>query len=438
MKISVFGLGYVGCITAACFAAEGHDVIGVDVNALKVDAINAGRSPLIEAGLTEKIAEGVSTKRLSATLDSEKGVLGSDISFVCVGTPSSKNGSLDTGFLETVSREIGEALSKKEGRHLIVNRSTSLPGTLKKLGQIVQDASGRVKGLDFVMVSNPEFLREGAAIDDFYEPSYTVIGMDEGVDNWAGSVLKELYGFVSAPMVFLSVEEAELIKYANNYFHALKITFANEIGRIAKQVGVDARNILNLVVEDTKLNLSPYYMKPGFAFGGSCLPKDLRALSHFARTRDTFVPVVDAVMGSNDAHITHSFDLITGNGRSRVGIVGLTFKEKTDDLRESATVRLAERLIGKGYPIRIYDPNVFDKKLIGSNRQFILEQLPHFFELLTENIGELIECSEIIVITQRIKMRDDVLAMLGGKHVVDVIGLDDVRNHCGHYEGICW
>ena len=438
MKISVFGLGYVGCITAACFASEGHDVIGVDINSGKVDDINAGNSPLVEKGLTERISEAVSQNRLRATLSAEDAILQTDVSFLCVGTPSRRNGSVDTCFLESVSKEIGEGLKKKDGRHVIVNRSTSPPGTLNMLGEIIQNVSGKRQGQDFFLVSNPEFLREGTAIADFYEPPYTVIGMDHEVNGWAGDVMKDIYGFISAPVVFLSVEEAELIKYANNYFHALKITYANEIGRISKQVGVDARKIMDLVVEDKKLNLSPYYMKPGFAFGGSCLPKDLRALSHFTKINDTAVPLVDAIIKSNDDHIDHAFELITGNGRSRVGFIGLSFKPDTDDLRESPAVRLAERLIGKGYPLKIYDPNVYNRNLIGSNREFILQQLPHFFDLLTEDLSNLIKQSEIVVVTQRIEISADMLGLMKDKYVVDLVGWDELKGYCGKYEGICW
>ena len=434
----MFGLGYVGCITAACLAGEGHDVIGVDINAGKVDEINAGNSPLAEKGLSKKIMEAVARNKLRATINADEAILQSDISFLCVGTPSRRNGSVDICFLESVSREIGEALKKKDGRHIIVNRSTSPPGTLNMLGEIIQNVSGKCMGQDFFVGNNPEFLREGTAIADFYDPPYTVIGIEHGVDGWPTDVLKDIYGFISAPVVFLSVEEAELIKYANNYFHALKITFANEIGRISKQVGVDARKIMELVVEDKKLNLSPYYMKPGFAFGGSCLPKDLRALSHFTKINDTAVPLVDAVIKSNDDHIDHAFELITENGRSSIGFIGLSFKPDTDDLRESPAVRLAEKLIGKGYPMRIYDPNVYDRNLIGSNREFILQQLPHFFDLLTEDLSELIRQSEIVVVTQRIEISADVLGLLSNKYVVDVVGWDELRGYCGKYEGICW
>jgi GDP-mannose 6-dehydrogenase len=438
MKISVFGLGYVGCITAACFAGEGHDVIGVDVNPDKVGDINAGKSPLVEKGLLEKIGEGVSKKKLRATVNAEEAVLQSDVSFLCVGTPSRKNGSLDTRFLENVSEEIGKALRNKDDKHLIVNRSTCLPGTLKRLEEIVGGTSGKSGGQGFFMAANPEFLREGTAIADFYDPPYTVIGIEDGVDECAIAALRNIYDFLSAPLFCLKVEEAEMMKYANNYFHALKITFANEIGRISKNVGVDSRKIMELVVADKKLNLSHYYMKPGFAFGGSCLPKDLRALSYFTTVHDTMTPLVKGVIESNDEHIDHAFELITEKGRSRVGFIGLSFKPDTDDLRESPAVRLAERLIGKGYPLKIYDPNVYDKNLIGSNREFILQQLPHFFDLLTENVTDLIKHSEIVVITQKIEVDAEVLGLLDGKYVVDVVGWDEIGKCCGEYSGICW
>jgi len=318
---------------------------------------------------------------------------------------------------------------------LIVNRSTSLPGTSIQLGKIIEVTSGKLMGRDFQLAANPEFLREGSAIKDFYDPPYTVVGC---VNESSVRILKEIYSFLNAPFFVMPVEEAELIKYANNAFHGLKIAFANEIGRISKCFGVDARKIMKTVVADTKLNISPYYLKPGFAFGGSCLPKDLRAISHFAKHNDVDIPLINAALISNELHINYVFDLINQKGRSNIGFVGLSFKPNTDDLRESPAVNLAERLIGKGNKILIYDQNVYKKKLIGTNREFILRHLPHFFDLLTDNLKKLIKNSEILIIVQRFDVLLQYSELLSSKIIIDLIGWDDLKSNCGEYVRFCW
>ena len=435
MKISIFGLGYVGCISAACLAKEGHAVMGVDINPDKVKEINLGRSPLLEKGLEELIAKGVSEGNLRATSDPKEAVMNSDISFLCVGTPSNHNGSIDIEFLERVSREIGISLREKQKEHLIINRSTSLPGTLIHLGKVIEETSGKLMGRDFQLAANPEFLREGSAIKDFYDPPYTIVGCD---NESSIRIIKEVYSFLNAPFFVMPVEEAELIKYANNAYHGLKIAFANEIGRISKCFGVDARKIMETVAADTKLNLSPYYLKPAFAFGGSCLPKDLRAINHFAKHNDVDIPLINAALISNELHINYAFDLINQKGRSNIGFVGLSFKSDTDDLRESPAVNLAERLIGKGNKILIYDQNVYKKRLIGTNREFILKHLPHFFDLLTDNLKKLIKNSEILIIVQRFDALLQYSELLSSKIIIDLIGWDDLKSNCGEYVGICW
>jgi len=435
MKISIFGLGYVGCVSAACLAYEGHQVIGVDINPIKVKDINSGRSPVLEKGLEEHIAKAVANKSLYATLDPKEAVINSDVSFLCVGTPSKHNGSIEIEFLAKVSREIGVSLGKKQKEHLIVNRSTSLPGTLIHLGKIIEETSGKLMGRGFQLAANPEFLREGSAIKDFYDPPYTVFGCDA---ESTVRILKEIYSFLNAPFFVMPVEEAELIKYANNAFHGLKIAFANEIGRISKCFGIDARKIMKTVVADTKLNISPYYLKPGFAFGGSCLPKDLRALNNFAKHNDIDIPLTEAILISNELHISYAFDLINQKGRSNIGFVGLSFKPDTDDLRESPAVSLAERLIGKGNKLLIYDHNVYKDKLIGANKEFILEHLPHFFDLLTNNFKKLIENSEVLIIVQRFDILLQYLEFLSSKIIIDLVGWDDLKSNCGEYFGICW
>jgi len=435
VKISIFGLGYVGCVSGACLASEGHQVIGVDVNPIKVKEINSGISPVLEKDLKERIAKAVANKSLSATLNPKEAVIESDISFLCVGTPSDHKGSADIKSLEKVSREIGFSLREKQRKHLIVNRSTSLPGTLIYLGKIIEKISGKLIGEDFQIAANPEFLREGSAIKDFYTPPYTIIGCN---NKSAVRILKEIYSFLNAPLIVMFAEEAELIKYANNAFHGLKVAFANEIGRISKCFDIDARKIMNTIVADTKLNLSPYYLKPGFSFGGSCLPKDLRALSYFSKHNDVDIPLIDSVLVSNELHINHAFDLVNIKGCSKIGFLGLAFKPDTDDLRESPAVSLAERLIGKGKQLLIYDQNVFKNKLIGANKEFILKQLPHFFELLTDDLKRLIENSEILIIVQRFNNLLHHSDLLSSKIIVDLVGWDDLKSNCGEYIGICW
>lgn len=438
MRISVFGMGYVGCVTAACLASEGHDVMGVDINPAKVKDLNSGVSPILEKGLNDIISRAVSKKKLVVSEDEKEAVKNSDISYLCVGTPSQFNGSIDLRYLERIARDIGTSLREKDENHsphIIVNRSTSLPGTLAHLTRIIQESSGRVAGQDFQVAANPEFLREGSAVKDFYEPPYTLVGSSH---ERPVRVLKEIYSFLDAPFYDMSVQEAELIKYANNAFHGLKIAFANEIGRISKGFDVDSRKIMDLVAADKKLNLSSYYLKPGFAFGGSCLPKDLRALCQFTRHNDIDTPLIDSILISNEIHINNVFDLINRDSPSKIGFVGLSFKPGTDDLRESPAVNLAERLIGKGNEILIFDQNVFKDSLIGSNREFVLKRLPHFFDLLTNDLEELVKSCEILIVVQKINSLFDHPKRLSDKKIFDLVGYDELKSFCDQYVGICW
>jgi len=435
MNISVFGLGYVGCVTAACLASEGHKVIGVDINPIKVKDFNSGISPVSEKGLEEKISNLVKRKNLFATTDSKYAVLNSDITFICVGTPSDFNGSLNIKYLERVSSEIGEALKEKNKEHYIVNRSTSLPGTLYQLGKNIEKNSGKKECEGFSLASNPEFLREGSAIEDFYNPSYTIIGSNNSDIN---GLLKELFAFLDSPIYFTYVEEAEFVKYINNVFHALKITFANEIGRISKSFDIDSRRVMDFVAADKKLNISPKYLKPGFAFGGSCLPKDLRALSHYCRHHDIDVPLIDSILKSNEIHSNYAFNIVNRLGRSNIGFIGFAFKPDTDDLRESPAVGLAERLIGKGNNLLIYDQKVFKEKLIGANREFILKHLPHFFDLLTSDLEKLLNFAQILIIVQPFDQLIKYKDLLKGKKIIDFVGLDEIREMRGDYIGLCW
>lgn len=435
MNISVFGLGYVGCVTAACLASQGHRVIGVDINPVKVEELNSGKSPVSEKGLEEKISKSVKEKKLIATQDSCYAVENSDITFICVGTPSHFNGGLDIKYLERVSSEIGTCLKHKNKTHHVVNRSTSLPGTLDELSQLIHKHSGKKQGNGFRIASNPEFLREGSAIDDFYNPPYTIIGSNDPKIN---HLLKELYSFLKSPVYFTSVEEAEFVKYINNVFHALKITFANEIGRISKSLGIDSRKAMDFLTADRKLNISPKYLKPGFSFGGSCLPKDLRALNHYCRHNDIEIPLIESILKSNDTHSDYAFSLINRSGRSNIGFIGFSFKPDTDDLRESPAVSLAERLIGKGNQLLIYDQNVFKEKLIGANREFILKYLPHFFDLLTSDIKEIIDFAQVLIIVQPFDQLLQYKNRLGDKKIFDLTGWDELKEISGDYIGLCW
>lgn len=396
MKVSVFGLGYVGCVSAACLARDGHTVIGVDVNPQKVEMVNAGRSPVMEPGLDELMGEMVGSMRLRATLDSGMAVQGSDVSLICVGTPSNGNGSLDLRYVQRVCTEIGVALAAKEDYHVVVVRSTVLPGTVEeRLLPLLEQHSRKRGGVDFGVGMNPEFLREGKAIEDYYHPSHVVIGE---LDRRSGNAVQQLYQAVEAPVVRTGIKTAEMVKYANNAFHALKVTFANEIGNLSQSHGIDGREVMEIFCQDHRLNLSPAYLKPGFAFGGSCLPKDLRALLYSAKERDLDCPVLSAVLVSNYRQIQRGIELVERAGRKKIGVLGLSFKAGTDDVRESPVVPLVETLLGRGFQVSLYDEKVDPEKLIGANRSFLERELPHLASLMRPSIAEVLAEAEVVVI----------------------------------------
>jgi len=436
--ISVFGLGYVGCVLAACLAERGHNVIGVDVNAMKVEMLNRGESPLIEPGLGELIHKNVSAGRLKAIQDTEWAILNSDLTFICVGTPSNANGSLNTDYVTRVCEDIGSGLAKKNTFHIVVVRSTLLPGTTEEMLQpILENCSGKTTGIDFGLGYNPEFLREGTSIKDFFDPPYTVIGAD---DEKVLEAVKQVYSMLDAPLIDVPIKVAEMVKYVNNAFHALKVTFANEIGSICKQQNIDSHQVMEIFCMDRKLNLSPYYLKPGFAFGGSCLPKDLRALLYHSRKLDMHLPVLEGILPSNDLQIDHAYQLIRQTGCKKVGVLGLSFKEGTDDLRESPMVELIEHLVGKGYQVMVYDKNVSLSKLHGANRAYIEHEIPHISQLMTESIQDVIEQSDVVVVGNKTeeyskiseKLRED-------QKVIDLVRIKDrPYKSNGHYQGIGW
>lgn len=436
MKVSVFGLGYVGTVSAACLAQDGHDVLGVDPVASKVDLINAGRSPIIEANIQEIIAEAVQANRLHAILDPGRAIQETDLSFVCVGTPSQINGNLDLTYIRRVCQEIGLALRNKAARHTIVIRSTVLPGTMQGIViPMLEEQSGKRAGIDFGVCNNPEFLREGSAVMDFKFPAKTIIGE---VDQASGDMVSALYAKLAAPLIRVNLETAEMVKYIDNAFHALKIGFANEIGALCKSVGVDAKKAMEMFCMDIKLNISPAYLSPGFAFGGSCLPKDLRALNYTAKLRDLELPILSSILRSNDLQVMRGLQLIMAKGHMRVGILGFSFKEGTDDLRESPMIEVIERLVGKGYDLRIYDKNVQLAKLVGANRDFVLNRIPHIAALMVEDIGAVLEHGRTIVIGNKDpEFRTLPEQLQNGQCIVDLVRIANYGSNNGKYESIC-
>ncbi len=438
MKIAVFGLGYVGCVTAAALADRGHDVVGVDVNPTKVRLIEAGQTPVLEPGLADLVAKTVAEGRLSATEDAAKALTDSTLSLVCVGTPSAPNGSLNTEALERVAKTIGRCLDATNGRHTVVIRSTTLPGTCEGLLRpLLEEASGRRAGDAFGLAVNPEFLREGSSLTDFERPPKTVIGE---LDEASGAPVADLYADIPARLFRVSLRVAEMVKYVDNAFHALKIGFANEVGALAQSFGLDSYEVMEIMRADTKLNISPAYLTPGFAFGGSCLPKDLRALVHAARRSDLDVPLLESILVSNERHLQRTVDVIVGLGARRVGLFGLSFKPGTDDLRESALVELAERLLGKGFELKIYDPTVSLSRLMGANREYIEKRIPHLSALLAETPEEVFAHAEVCVLGAASPEAIAALADLDGRVVIDLARLPDASDRRGQagYLGVAW
>ena len=437
MKLSVFGIGYVGCVSAACFASDGHEVIGVDVNAAKVEIINSGRSPIVEPGMSELMQTAVASGRLSATTDTTAAVNDSELSLICVGTPSNANGSLDLRYITRVCEEIGAVLKNKRKRHVVVIRSTMLPGTIENtVIPTLEKSSGKTAGEDFGVCINPEFLREGSSLKDFYAPPFTLIGAD---DPQTAELVRQLYAEIDAPIFVTSLKAAEMVKYACNCFHALKVSFANEFGSICKAAGVDSHAVMEIFCQDTKLNLSPYYLKPGFAFGGSCLPKDLRAINYRAKELDVEVPVLSAILPSNRLQIERALDMVSRTGKKRIGVLGFSFKAGTDDLRESPMVTLIETLIGKGYQLSIYDRDVSVARLFGANKEYIEREIPHISQLMRDSIDQVLEDADVIVIGNKAEeFRQIESQVRDGQVIIDLVRLFDRASHSNSYEGICW
>ncbi|MCG5497550.1 nucleotide sugar dehydrogenase [Ectothiorhodospira variabilis] len=438
MRIAIFGMGYVGAVSAACLARDGHSVIGVDIDPHKLDLLRRGHSPIVEEGIQELTREVVDAGRLTVTDDVAQAISQTDISFICVGTPSRKNGSQDLVAVDKVAEQIGQALAGVDHYHTVVLRSTVKPGTtLERMKPLLESHSGKTLGQEFGLAFQPEFLREGSSIKDYDNPPFTVVGGDSArtLDQ-----VRPIFEHLPCDFVGTEIGTAEMVKYACNAFHALKIVFANEIGRLSQSLGLDSRDVMHLVTLDRQLNISPAYLRPGFAFGGSCLPKDLRALLHMSKELDTDVPTLGSLIPSNHLQVDHAANFVLETGKRRIGLVGLSFKSGTDDMRESPLVELAERLIGKGLELKIHDPNVQLSRVIGANRRYIEETLPHLASQLMEDCRAMIEASEVIVVG----LSDAALVEQVISHaredqlVIDLVGLKDRTALKARYQGLCW
>lgn len=437
MKISIFGLGYVGAVSAGCLANEGHTIIGVDPNETKVDLVNNGQTPIIEKDIGKLITKAVQDGRLRATASAQEAVMESDLSMICVGTPSQFNGSLDLKYVRRVCERIGKTLKDKTVFHVVVIRSTILPGSMRGLViPTLEEFSGRTAGKDFGVCNNPEFLREGTAVYDFYHPPKTVIGES---DTTSGNMLASLYEKMDAPLIRTGLEVAEMVKYTDNNWHAVKVAFANEIGAICKALEIDSHQVMDIFCQDKKLNISSYYMKPGFAFGGSCLPKDVRALTYKARSLDLELPLLNNVMRSNQSHIERGLQRIMVNGNRKIGVLGFSFKAGTDDLRESPIIEVIERLIGKGYDLRLYDRNVNIASLMGANRDYIMNRIPHISKLMMTTLEGVLEHAETIVLGNNSPEFEDILdKVTKDQVVVDLVRVLEAEKSRQGYDGLCW
>ncbi len=435
MKISIFGMGYVGCVGAACCAKLGHHVTGVDISPHKVELINQGRPTIIEKDIEELVKCAQASGRLEATCDVSYAVENSEISFIAVGTPSSKEGHLNLTYIYKVAQQIGKALKNKNGFHIVAIRSTVLPGTNEKIGRMIEEASGKKRNRDFAVVSNPEFLREGTAVRDYLNPPLTLVGAD---NETAVEKMRALYQDIPGEFIATDIRVAEMMKYINNTYHALKIVFGNEVGNICKALDVDSHKVMEIFCKDRQLNISPYYFKPGFAYGGSCLPKDSRALRTLARDYYVDVPVINAIEESNEIQKKNAVNIIMEKGRRKIGILGLSFKAGTDDLRCSPIVDVVEVLLGKGFELRIYDKNVKLSEITGTNKDFIMAKIPHLQHFVYDDLDKVATESDVLVVTNREAEFVGLLEKYPGKIIVDLVRAWEKVDYAGNYEGISW
>ncbi len=435
MNISVFGIGYVGCISLGCLAAEGHDVIGVDTNESKLELINSGMPTVLEKDIAEKIRYGVSEKKIIAINDFKYAVKNSEISIVCVGTPLSKDDSLDLSHVFKVAEQIGEALKTKKTFHIISIRSSIPPGTISKIENLIAKISDKVVDENFSVLANPEFLREGNAVNDYYNPPYTLIG---GNNRAAMEKLASVYENINAETIYTEVDYAELVKFVNNSFHALKVSFANEVGNVCNALNMDSRKFMELFVKDTKLNISSNYLKPGFAYGGSCLPKDLSALQNLAVQSNIGTPLLLSITKSNEAQIEKAFKLIEQTGKKNIGFAGLTFKEGTDDVRNSPYVSLIKKLLDKKFIVKIFDSNIDLGNIIGANKEYLFKELPIISDYMVHSIKNLVNESDVIVVANSNLFTSKEIAKLKNKIVIDLIGIDENLRTRDNYIGLCW
>lgn len=435
MRISIFGMGYVGCVGAACCAKLGHHVVGVDVSAHKVELINSGRPTIIEKDIEELVKAAHDEEKLEATTDVAYAVQNSEISFIAVGTPSSKEGHLNLGYIYKVAAQIGEALKDKAEFHIVAVRSTVLPGTNERIGRILEEASGKKRDEAFTVVSNPEFLREGTAVHDYLNPPLTLVGADNEA---AMEKMRQLYKDLPGEFIATDIRVAEMMKYVNNTYHALKIVFGNEVGNICKALDIDSHKVMEIFCKDKQLNISPYYFKPGFAYGGSCLPKDSKALRTLARDYYVDVPVINSIEESNEIQKKNAVSLIMDKGKRKVGILGLSFKAGTDDLRCSPIVDVVEVLLGKGFELRIYDKNVKLSEITGTNKDFIMAKIPHLQHFVYDDLDKVVRESDVLVITNKEAEFDSLLQKYPGKIIVDLVRAWKEVDYAGNYEGISW
>jgi GDP-mannose 6-dehydrogenase len=438
MRISIFGLGYVGAVSLACLARDGHSVIGVDIDPAKLELIRTGKTPVVEEGMVELMARVAASGRVSVTTDVVQAVLDSDLSLICVGTPSAPNGSQDQSAILNLAHDLGRAIRGKPGDHVVVFRSTLVPGTVEEvLKPIIEQESGKKDGEGFHVCFQPEFLREGTSIRDYDKPPYTIVGANS---NAPVARLRELFGHLPCEIHATSIRAAEMVKYCCNNFHALKITFANETARLCEALGVDAFEVMDLVCKDRQLNISAAYLKPGFAFGGSCLPKDLRATMYMSKMRDVDLPLHAGIMQSNRIHIDHAIAKVLASGKRRVGMIGLSFKTGTDDLRESPLVLLAEHFIGKGLQLQVYDPEVHLSRLLGANRRFIEQHVPHLGSLMRGDIEGVIADSDLLVVGLSDARIFEALAqhVREDQFVLDLVNIPHREKVRGKVTGLCW